>query len=144
MAHLEDIPAVNNDGNIVDFTNTNTTDSFKFKTKIAGQTGNNGRIDNVEIMVSLRYLSNFWRTLKMPLINCEVELVLNQSANCAIISSNVANQNSTFTITETNFYVQVVTLSTQDNAKLLPQLKSGFKRTISWNKYLSKLEVFKK
>ena len=95
-------------------------------------------------MVSLRYLSNFWRTLKMPLINCEVELVLNQSANCAIISSNVANQNSTFTITETNFYVQVVTLSTQDNAKLLPQLKSGFKRTISWNKYLSKLEVFKK
>ena len=60
------------------------------------------------------------------------------SENCVIISTNVANQNPTFTITETNLYVPVVTLSTQDNAKLLPQLKSGFKRTISWNKYLSK------
>ena len=57
--------------------------------------------------------------------------------NCVIIYIDVDNQNSTFTITETNLYVPVVTLSTQDNAKLLPQLKSGFKRTISWNKYLS-------
>ena len=74
----------------------------------------------------------------MPLINCEVELILNWSANCVIIYTNVANQVPTFTITETNLYVPVVTLSTQDNAKLLPQLKSGFKRTISWNKYLAK------
>ena len=77
----------------------------------------------------------------MPLINCEVELILNWSANCVIIYTNVANQVPTFTITETNLYVPVVTLSTQDNAKLLPQLKSGFKRTISWNKYLSKPEL---
>ena len=63
------------------------------------------------------------------------------SADCVIIYTNVANQIPTFTITETNLYVPVVTLSTQDNAKLLPQLKSGFKRTISWNKYLSKPEL---
>ena len=77
----------------------------------------------------------------MPLINCEVELILNWSANCVIIYTNVNNQVPTFTITETNLYVPVVTLSTQDNAKLLPQLKSGFKRTISWNKYLPKPEL---
>ena len=77
----------------------------------------------------------------MPLINCEVELILDWSANCVIIYTDVANQVPTFTITETNLYVPVVTLSTQDNAKLLPQLKSGFKRKISWNKYLSKPEL---
>ena len=77
----------------------------------------------------------------MPLINREVELILTWSADCVIISTNVANQNPTFTITETNLYVPVVTLSTQDNSKLLLQLKSGFKRTISWNKYLAKSEL---
>ena len=61
-----------------------------------------------------------------------------------IIYTDVANLVSTFTITETNLYVPVVTLSTQDNAKLLPQLKSGFKRTISWNKYVSKPELLRK
>ena len=139
--YCKDIPAVNNAGNIIDFTAANTTDSFRFKTKITGQTDDNGKIDNVEIIVPLKYLSNFWRTLEMPLINCEVELILNWSANCVIISTNVANENPTFTITDTNLYVPVVTLSTQDNAKLLPQLKSGFKRTISLNKYLSKPEL---
>ena len=74
----------------------------------------------------------------MPLINCEVDLILTCSADCVKTYTNVANQFPTFTITETNLCVPVVTLSTQDNAKLLPQLKSGFKRTISWNKYLSK------
>ena len=72
----------------------------------------------------------------MPLINCEVELILTWSINCVIIYTDVAEQVPTSTITETNLYVLVVTLSTQDNAKLLPQLKSDFKRTISWNKYL--------
>ena len=61
--------------------------------------------------------------------------------NCVMIYTHVANQVPTFTITETNLHVPVVTLSTQDNAKLLPQLKSGFKRTISWNKYLAKPEL---
>ena len=77
----------------------------------------------------------------MPLINCEINLILTWSADCVTISTDAANQIPTFTITETNLYVPVVTLSTQDNAKLLPQLKSGFKRTISWNKYLSKPEL---
>ena len=66
----------------------------------------------------------------MPLINCEVELILNWLANCVIIYTNVANQVPAFTIIETNLYFPVVTLSTQDNEKLLPQLKSGFKRKI--------------
>ena len=74
----------------------------------------------------------------MPLTNCEVELILNWSSNCVIIYRNVANQVPTFTITGADLYVSVVTLSTQDNTKLLPQLKSGFKRKISWNRYLSK------
>ena len=56
----------------------------------------------------------------MPLINCEVEIILAWSADCVIIYTDVANQVPTFTITETNLYVPVVTLSTQDNAKLLP------------------------
>ena len=143
--YCKEIPAVNNDGNIVDFNGANATDSFNFKTKITGQTADNnnnngniaGRVD-VEIMVSLKYLGNFWRTLEMPLINCEVELLLYWSENCVVISTNVANQVPTFTITEANLYVPVVTLSTQDNTKLLPQLKNGFKRAITWNKYLIK------
>ena len=89
-------------------------------------------------MPPLKYLSNFWRTLEMPLISCEVNLILTWSANCVIVYTTFANQNATFTITETRLYVPLITLSTQDNAKLLPQLKSGFKRTINWNKYLSK------
>ena len=80
----------------------------------------------------------------MPLINCEIELILTWSRNCVIIYTDVNNQVPTFTITETNLYVPVVTLSTQDNAKLLSQLKSGFKRTISWNKYLSKPELLRR
>ena len=63
------------------------------------------------------------------------------SANCVIIYTDVAEKVPTFTIMETNLYVPVVTLSTQDNVKLLPQWKSGFKRTISWNKYLSKQQL---
>ena len=134
----KEIHAVNNADNIVNFSNTNTTDSFKFKTKTTGQENDDGEIKNFETLVPLKYLSNFSRTLEMPLINCEVELILTWSADFVIISTNVANQNPIFTITETNRYVPVVTLSIQDNAQLLPQLKSGFKRTISWNKYLPK------
>ena len=92
-------------------------------------------------MVPLKYLSNFWRTLEMPLINCEVNLLLTWSASCVIVSTDVANQNATFVITDTKLYVPVVTLSQQDNAKLLEQLQSGFKRVINWNKYLSKPDL---
>ena len=74
--YCKDIQAVNNDGNNVDFNGANATDSFNFKTKVTGQTDNNGRIDNVEIMVPAKYLSNFWRSLEMQLINCEVNVIL--------------------------------------------------------------------
>ena len=74
-------------------------------------------------MVPLENMSNFSRTLEMPLINCEVNLILTWSVDCFIIYTDVENQIPAFTITETNIYVPVVTLSTQDNAKLLLQLK---------------------
>ena len=104
------------------------------------QTGDDGT-KKFEIMFPLKYLSNFWRTSEMPLINCEINFILTWSTNCVIASTNIANQNATFEITDTKLYVPVVTLSTQDNSKLLQQLKSGFKRIISWNKYLSKPEL---
>ena len=105
--YCKEIPAINKDGAIVDFNGANANDSFNFKTKITDQANNNGTI-NVEIMVPLKYLSNFWRTLEMPLINCEVELVLNGSANCVITYTNIANHFPTFTITETKLDVPVL------------------------------------
>ena len=92
-------------------------------------------------MVPLKYLSNFWRTHETPLINCEVNLILTWSSTCVITNSNGAG---TFAITDTKLYVPVVTLSTQENTKLLQQLKSGFKRVINWNKYLSKPELIRR
>ena len=77
---------------MIDFTAT-TADLFKFKTKITAQTKNDGEINCVEIMVPLKYLSKFWRTLKMLLINCKVELVLNYPANCVIISTSTLQIN---------------------------------------------------
>ena len=141
--YCKDIPAVDDDGDIVDFNGATATDSFNFMAKITGQIDDDRKINNVEIMVPLKYLSNFWRTLEMSLINCEFNLLLTQSTNCVILYSNVANQIPTFTITETNLFVPVVTLSTQINEKLLPHLKSGFKRTINWNKYIAKPELLR-
>ena len=106
-----------NNNAIANLINNNLTDSFNFKLKMKGQTGNGG-IQNVETMVPIKYLRNFWRTLEMPLINCEVNLILTWSVNCLIVSTDVENQNATFAITDTKLYVPVVTLSTQDNAKL--------------------------
>ena len=88
----------------------NTTDSFKFKAKITGQTGNDGT-KGFEIIVPLKYLSNFWRTLEIPLINCEVNLILTWSSNCVLIATAIQNQTTTFEITDTKLYVPVVTLS---------------------------------
>ena len=138
--YCKDIPARNANGDIAIFAENKTTDSFKFKAKITGQTGNNGTKD-VEIMVPLKYLSNFWRTLEMSLINCEVNLISTWSSSCVLISTAIQNQNATFAITDTKLYVPLVTLSTQGNTKFLQQLKSGFKRVISWNKYLSTPEL---
>ena len=111
--YCKDIAAVNNNGDIVDFNGTNATDSFNFKAKMTGQNNDDGEINNIEIMVRLKYfLSNFWRTLEMALINCEVNLILTGSANCVIVYTNVADQGATFQINEAKLYVPVVTLST--------------------------------
>ena len=90
-------------------------------------------------MILLQYLSNFLRTLEMPLINCEINLTLVWSANCSLVSGIVANQMPTFAITDAKLYAPATTLSTQDNAKLLEQLKLGLKRTFNWNKYKSNI-----
>ena len=75
----------------------------------------------------------------MPLINCEVNLILTWSKDCVINNSTGEGKCK---ITETILYVPVVTLSTQDNAKLLQQLKSGFERTINWDKYQSSIKIY--
>ena len=123
-----------------DESNDNLADSesFKSKIKITGKAPDDGNEKDVEIMVPLKYLSNFWRTPEMPLINCEVSLILTWSSTCVITNSTGEGK---FKIINTKLYVPVVTLSTQDNAKLLQQLKSGFKRVVNWNKYLSKPEL---
>ena len=108
--YCTDIPAVDNNNAIVNFNRANATGSFNFKAKMTSQTGND-RTKNIEIMVPLKYLSNFWRTLEAPLINCEINLNLTWSANCVIVSTNFANQNATFEIIDTKLYVPVVTLS---------------------------------
>ena len=117
------------------------SESFKCKIEITGKTPNNNNVKNVEIMVPLKYLSNFWRTLEMPLINSEINLILTWSSTCVITNSNGAG---TFEITDTKLYAPVLTLSTQENTKFLQQLKSGFKRVINWNKYLSKPELIRR
>ena len=82
------------------------------------------------MIVPLKYLSSCCRTLEMLLINCEINIVLTRSTNYFIVAGTAANQVPTCAI-----------LSTKGNAKLLQQLKSGFKPTISWNKYQSKASI---
>ena len=122
------------DENLADF------ESFKSKIKITGKTADDGNEKNVEVIVPLKYLSNFWGTLEMSLINCEVNLILAWPSTCVITDSTGAG---VFAITDTKLYVPVVTLLTQENTKLLQQLKSGFKRVINWNKYSSKPELLR-
>ena len=117
------------------------SESFKYNVKITGKTPADRNKKNVEIIVPLKHLSNFRRTLEMSLINCEVNLELTWSRDCVITNSTGTGK---FAITETKLYVPFVNLSTQDNAKLLQQLKSGFKRTINWNKYEPSIKTFAK
>ena len=105
---------------------------FKFKQTITDSAEDNGT-KNVEIMVPFKYLSNFWRILTMPLINCEINLILTWSENFGL-STAAPNQAATFAITDTKRFVSVVTLSIDDITKLLQQLKFELKRTINWNK----------
>ena len=86
-----DEPALDNNGNIIDFPDdNNNSPSYKFKQKITGQTGNGGTKD-VEIMVLSKYLYNFWRTLEIPLINCEISLQLKWSKKCIIVDGTANN-----------------------------------------------------
>ena len=82
--YCKDILDVNNNGNIVEFNGANAADSFNLKAKITYQIADNGTKE-VEIMVPLKYLSSFWRTLEMPLINCEINFILIWSANCVVV-----------------------------------------------------------
>ena len=107
--------------------------------------------DEISLAIPLKHLNNFWRSLKMPLINCEIELILNWSTNRVILSNtrrdgsnikptvNVSATNATFKITETKLNVPVVTLSTKNDKTLLEQLRTGFERTIKCNKYRSEM-----
>ena len=107
-----------------------TVNHLNINKKVTGQTGANGE-KNVKIMESLKYLTNFWGILEMSFINCEINPILNWSEKRVIASNTAAAQATTFIITDTKLYVPVVTLSLDDNAKLLQQLKSDFKETIN-------------
>ena len=119
--------AVNN----ADVTNDDNTPSFKYKSNLITNTEANGTINGVKIAVPLKYLSNFWRSLEMRLINCKVEFSLTYE-NCVLCSE---AGNSIFAITDANLYVPTVTLSAEDNPKLSKLLGKGFKSSIYWNKY---------
>ena len=113
--------------------NIENSESSKYKIKRTVKIPNDRNTKDVEIMVPLKYLNNFWRTLGMSLINCEVNLILTWSKDCVVTNCEGLGK---FAITETKFYVPDVTLSTQDNAKLFQQLQleSGFERKINWKK----------
>ena len=119
------------------------SESFNYKTRITGKLeGNNAEQDDIEIAGPLKYLSNFCRTLDVPLINCEISLTLSWSQNFVVNPPIVTIHNptgATFKITNCKLYVPVVTLSAEEDNKLLDQLKSGFKRTVKWNKYRSEI-----
>ena len=92
-------------------------------------------------MVPLKYLSKFWKTLEMSVINRKINLDLYWSKSCVVVATDVPDQSTTFSVTDTKLYIPVVTLSTQGNAKLLEKLKSSFKRKISWSNYQSNKSI---
>ena len=117
--------------NNADVTNNNNAPSFKEKASIIGNRENNGRKNGVKMDVPLKCLSNFWRSLEMPLSNCKVELSLKWYERCLLTVANIA----TFKISDAKLYVPIVTLSVEDNSKLSKLLNEGFKRPIYWSEY---------
>ena len=130
--------------------------SFDYKTSITGLLEGISRTKDVEIVVPLKYLSNFWRTLNMSLINCEINLILTWAENCVLTNKATRDTvpaqggnptlaavnnatNVTFKIKDTKLHVPVVTLSTKDDNNFVEKLKSAFKRTIKWNNYRSEM-----
>ena len=126
--------------------------SFDYKAKIVGSLAA-GELekDDVEIAIPLKYLGNFWRSLGIPLISCEITLILIWYKECVLVGrafigppADAANRinsptSAKFEITDCKLYVPVVTLSAENDNKLLQQLKSGFRRSIKWNKYMSQM-----
>ena len=128
--------------------------SFDYKTSITEKLEGNNTEKEVEIVVLLNHLSNFWRTPDMLLINCEINLILTWTEICVLISKAIRDAdpdadpavaaidnptNAIFKIRDTKLYEPVFALSTENNKRLLEQLRAGFKRTIKWNKYRSEM-----
>ena len=118
--------------------------SFKNKVILLGKAtdadGNDRSLRNTKIVVPLKYLSDFFRSLEMSLINCKIHLELNWNNNCVICSANTYaggdnanNSETTFKITSTKLYAPIVTLSTKGNVNLTKQLNEVFKRSVYWN-----------
>ena len=131
---------INTDANVC----TANSSSFKYKSSIIGNTEADGTKNGVKIAVPLKYLSNFWRSLEIPLINYKVELSLRWTENCVLCGGEnindtgaVANAGTaaTFKITDAKFYVPIVALSAVDNAKLSNLLNEGFEISVYWNEY---------
>ena len=126
--------------------------SFKYKSSLLAKAtdadGNDRSLKNTKIVVPLKYLSNFFRSLKMPLINSKIHLELNWNNNCVLYGAdtyaggdNVNNRETPFQITSTKLHVPIVTLSIKHNVNLTTRLNEGFKRSIYWNEYKSKIET---
>ena len=126
-----------NNGNPANVTTADSS-SFKYKSSLFKPpiATHNGVFKDVKIAFPLKYLSNFWRSLEMPLINCKIHLELNWTKDC--VMSTIAD--TTFKITNTKLYVPIVTLSSKDNVKLVKLLEEGFKRPVYWNEYQTKIE----
>ena len=112
-------------------TNDDNAPSFKYKSNLISNRENNGTKNGVKITVPLKYLSNFRRSLEMPLINCKVELSLKWYEKCLLTAANTA----AFKITDAKLYVPIVFLSVEDNSKLTTLLNKRFKRSVYWNEY---------
>ena len=115
--------------------------SFKYKAALVGKTTdavNNANISvkDAKIVVPLKYLSNFWRSLEIRLINCKAYLELNWIEDCIL---SIAWNSAKFEITDAKLHIPIVTLSTKDNANLAKQLNEGFKRSVYCNSYETKL-----
>ena len=127
------------------------SNSFKYKTGLLGKATDadgNDRLKNTKIVVPLKYLSNFFRSLGMPLINCKIHLELNWKCNWVMSDAdtyaggdNINNKETKFKIASTKLYVLIATLSTKDNVNLTKQLNEGFKRSVYWNEYKPKTET---
>ena len=131
-----------------DIANNNNFKYFEYKAKLLGNIeadGANGILRNATIAVPSKYLSNFWKSLKMLFINFKIELELKWTKYCALLPAagvyNVnANSNITFTMKDTKLYVPIVTLTAIDNQKLSELLSKGFERSVYWNEYKTKSE----